>query len=530
MALLAGNIGLKILGRPQFLVFVIPWVRKNNEILCLKGRDYCSSVPVRYVPKTPRRIKESKDKFPRKSLERNELAKNLDTSDELRNKVVKNGGSGVKGSVVPVEKSLNRNRNEISSKNNRLFDDEAKQVEKLQNRNRNEISSKNNLLFDDEAKQVEKLKNQNRNEISSKNNLLFDNEAKQVEKLRNQNRNEISSKNNVLFDNEAKQGTVLSFFCSTSCFLMKPISNLLNGCGVWLVEKLRNRNKNEISSKNNLLFDNEAKQVEKLQNRNRNEISSKNNVLFDAAAKQVEKLRNQNQNEISSMNNLLFDDDAKQEFEEEVKCDSGVAEFGLMVELGEVNEESEEMEIPRENNIHEQKVVLAGKSMEDAENSAIKLLAKRAFSAVELRKKLIGKRFLPDTVEEVLKDFQSRGLINDSLYAETYSRSRWSSSTWGPRRIKQALFNKGIQNTDAEKAVKLVFKDAESDDDQESKLGMSKLSMDHLFVQASKQWLRSQDAPKETRKVRIVRWLQYRGFNWGVTNFILKRLESQYPA
>ena len=48
-----------------------------------------------------------------------------------------------------------------------------------------------------------------------------------------------------------------------------------------------------------------------------------------------------------------------------------------MVELGEVNEESEEMEIPRENNIHEQKVVVAGKSMEDAENSAIKLLAKR---------------------------------------------------------------------------------------------------------------------------------------------------------
>ncbi|TXG68031.1 hypothetical protein EZV62_009306 [Acer yangbiense] len=383
MALLAGNIGLKISGRPQFLVFVIPWVRKNNGILCLKGRDYCSSVPVR----------------------------------------------GVKGSAVIVEKSQNRNRNEIFSKNNRLFDDEAKKVEKLRNQNRNEISSKNNLLFDDEAKQVEKLRNQNRNEISSKNNLLFDNEAKQVEKL---------------------------------------------------------------------------------QSRNRNEISSKNNVLFDDDAKQVEKLRNQNQNEISSMNNLLFDDDVKQE-------------LGLMVELGEVNEESEEMEIPRENNIHEQKVIVDGKSMEDAENSAIKLLAKRAFTAVELRKKLIGKRFLPDTVEAVLKDFQSRGLINDSLYAETYSRSRWSSSTWGPRRIKQALFNKGIQNTDAEKAVKLVFKDAESDDDQESKLGMSKLSMDHLFVQASKQWLRSQDAPKETRKIRIVRWLQYRGFNWGVTNFILKR-------
>ena len=102
-------------------------MRKNNGILCLKGRDYCSSVPVRYVPKTPRRIKESEDKFPRKSLERNELAKSLYTSDELRNEVDKIGGRGVKGSVVQVEKSQNRNRNEISSKNNCLFDDEAKQ-------------------------------------------------------------------------------------------------------------------------------------------------------------------------------------------------------------------------------------------------------------------------------------------------------------------------------------------------------------------------------------------------------------------
>lgn len=30
-----------------------------------------------------------------------------------------------------------------------------------------------------------------------------------------------------------------------------------------------------------------------------------------------------------------------------------------------------------------------------------------------------------------------RGLINDGLYAEAFSRSRWSSSTWGPRKIKQ---------------------------------------------------------------------------------------------
>ncbi|CAB4312193.1 unnamed protein product [Prunus armeniaca] len=154
---------------------------------------------------------------------------------------------------------------------------------------------------------------------------------------------------------------------------------------------------------------------------------------------------------------------------------------------------------------------------------------RRAFTAVELRKKLHGKNFSLDTVEAVINDFISRGLINDSLYAEAFSRSRWSSSSWGPRRIKQALFSKGVSKLDAENAIKLVFEEGESDNDQKLVHGLSKLSMDNLLVQASKQWLRGQEVPKETRKSRIVRWLQYRGFSWDVIGFVLKKLESQYP-
>ncbi|MBA0693306.1 hypothetical protein Goari_010797, partial [Gossypium aridum] len=204
----------------------------------------------------------------------------------------------------------------------------------------------------------------------------------------------------------------------------------------------------------------------------------------------------------------------------------------------------------QEQSINRKNPLQACMRMSDAEKSAIELLAAsirytwramcnclviptvRAFTAVELRKKLLGKRFDPDIVETLITDLQNRGLINDSLYAEAFSRSRWSSSTWGPRRIKQALFKKGISEADAENALKLVFegRDGDSNDDQESRLGFSKLSMDHLLIQASKQWLRGRDVPKETRKSRIVRWLQYRGFNWGVIGSVLKKLESQYPS
>ena len=91
----------------------------------------------------------------------------------------------------------------------------------------------------------------------------------------------------------------------------------------------------------------------------------------------------------------------------------------------------------------------------------------------------------------------------------------------------QALFKKGVSQADAEKAVEVVFKGNDCDEDHKSFIGFSKHSMDHLYAQASKQWSRGHNVPVETRKSRIVRWLQYRGFDWNVINFILKKLDRQ---
>lgn len=82
---------------------------------------------------------------------------------------------------------------------------------------------------------------------------------------------------------------------------------------------------------------------------------------------------------------------------------------------------------------------------------------------------------------------------------------------------------------DAENAIKLVFKNSEGDEDQDPGIAMSKTSIDRLYAQASKQWQRSQGAAHETRKSRIIHWLQYRGFNWSVIKYVLKKLESGGP-
>ncbi|KMZ61610.1 hypothetical protein ZOSMA_50G00240 [Zostera marina] len=86
-------------------------------------------------------------------------------------------------------------------------------------------------------------------------------------------------------------------------------------------------------------------------------------------------------------------------------------------------------------------------------NTAIKFLAARAFPASALRHKLIDKKFPVKITDIVINDLQSRGLLNDSHYAESFSHSRWLSLSWGPRKIKRALVQKGISEDDASKAA-----------------------------------------------------------------------------
>ncbi|KAL9224901.1 hypothetical protein vseg_000882 [Gypsophila vaccaria] len=172
--------------------------------------------------------------------------------------------------------------------------------------------------------------------------------------------------------------------------------------------------------------------------------------------------------------------------------------------------------------------VKSDKTKQGAEKVAVDLLAKRAFTVVELRKKLSAKHFPLSIVEAVLRDFQNRGLINDGLYAETFSHSRWRSSSWGPRRIKQALSKKGVSEQNVQKAVKLVFEDSE-EGEQRSSIMLSSSSLQQLYNQTSKQWQRSKNVPLENRKARVIRWLRYRGFDWGVVGTIMKKLESEHP-
>ncbi|XP_078438030.1 regulatory protein RecX family protein [Wolffia australiana] len=164
---------------------------------------------------------------------------------------------------------------------------------------------------------------------------------------------------------------------------------------------------------------------------------------------------------------------------------------------------------------------------ENAWKLAVSWLAKRACTTAELMAKLRNKKIPTTVIESMIDELKRREFLDDKSYAESFCRSRWTSLNWGPCRIKKALLQKGVKESDIERATDLVFREEGQKNDLA--INLSTTSLDRLFAQASKQWVQGKNLPLANRRARMMRWLQYRGFDWGVTSYILKKLESHYP-
>ncbi|MDH3001659.1 recombination regulator RecX [Chelonobacter oris] len=73
------------------------------------------------------------------------------------------------------------------------------------------------------------------------------------------------------------------------------------------------------------------------------------------------------------------------------------------------------------------------------------LLARRDYSAMEIRYKMAEKAFSAEDIEQVLLHCQQQGWQSDRRFCESYLSSR-SRKGYGPTRIRQELQQKGIEN------------------------------------------------------------------------------------
>lgn len=131
---------------------------------------------------------------------------------------------------------------------------------------------------------------------------------------------------------------------------------------------------------------------------------------------------------------------------------------------------------------------------------ALDLLAARAYTTRNLRRKLMQKSFDPDEIAAATERLLEAGLLDDRRYAADYARQKLALGGSAVRRIRQALAQRGVAGEDVQAAIESVLEEEPVD---------IRRSID----QAARKKLASMgDLEPQVRKRRLFAFLARRGF------------------
>jgi regulatory protein len=145
-------------------------------------------------------------------------------------------------------------------------------------------------------------------------------------------------------------------------------------------------------------------------------------------------------------------------------------------------------------------------------NTALDLLAARAYSVADLRRKLLRKEFSTDEVEQAIERLLSNGLLDDQKYAVAFARQKLTSGGAARRRIKQELWRKGIAGAAADAAVDSVMEDEDFD---------AEVAIERV---ARKKLASLGDLDDMVRRRRLYGFLARRGYDLNEINSVVDRL------
>ena len=87
---------------------------------------------------------------------------------------------------------------------------------------------------------------------------------------------------------------------------------------------------------------------------------------------------------------------------------------------------------------------------------ALNLLAARAYSVRNLKRKLDQKGFPPEEAAKALERLEASGYLNDQKFAEEFARQRLVVAGASIRRVEQDLVKRGINPAEAKAAASRV--------------------------------------------------------------------------
>lgn len=149
-----------------------------------------------------------------------------------------------------------------------------------------------------------------------------------------------------------------------------------------------------------------------------------------------------------------------------------------------------------------------------AKTKALDMLGRKARTTKEIRDKLRQTGFADDVADDVIARFLDLGYLDDHAYATQYVRTRFRVKGYGPQRLRQELYKRGVPRE--------VIDEVMADETEEFDL------VEAARAHAEKRWpslvAREPDARKRQRK--LTDFLVRRGFSFDVIRAVLDELEE----
>ena len=148
--------------------------------------------------------------------------------------------------------------------------------------------------------------------------------------------------------------------------------------------------------------------------------------------------------------------------------------------------------------------------LEAARESALLLLRYRDRSVSEMSRRLKQKGYADEIVEDVIGKLSEVGLLDDSKFAALFARSKIAEKSWGPAKLRNELYAKGIAADLIDATIASAY---EENDQRELASGLLNRRL------RGKSGFTREEIKKHTD------FLRRRGFSWDVVSDVIKEIK-----
>ena len=141
-------------------------------------------------------------------------------------------------------------------------------------------------------------------------------------------------------------------------------------------------------------------------------------------------------------------------------------------------------------------------------NKALTILSKASQSEKKIREKL-SHDFEEDVIDDVVDFLKKYNFINDNELATKIVNTNVNLNKFGKNKIKQNLYNKGIEKSAIEEAINEIDYDAE---------------FENALYLAEKRYARVKNEDPKKAYAKVANHLAYKGFNYDIIKSVLNKI------